>query len=131
MLHGFGTKLKAKSQTEVAKVQGPLKAKNTDRGAVSLDPPLLTRVPDWAPKNRAPNTLGTSSRAAGEKSELVSSFFAPPKFQTTWLSAHRTDREGQNETESDRRRPAYLPVGGRWSWVEDLLSRPTHQIQTV
>jgi len=51
----------------------------------------------------------------GEKSELVSSFFVPPKFQTTWLSAHRTDRIRQNETESDRRRPAYLPVGGRWS----------------
>lgn len=64
MLHGFGTKLKAKSQMEVAKVRGPLKAKNTDRGAVSPD---LSPLPDWAPKSRAPNTLGTSSRAAGRE----------------------------------------------------------------
>ena len=78
MLHGFGTKLKAKSQMEVAKVRGPLKAKNTDRGAVSPD---LSPLPDWAPKSRAPNTLGTSSRAAGEKSELVSSFSGPPKYK--------------------------------------------------
>jgi len=52
---------------EVAKVRGPLKAKYTDRGAVSPDLSPLTRVPDWAPKSRAPNTLGTSSRAAGRE----------------------------------------------------------------
>ncbi len=43
---------------------GPSKAKNTDRGAVSPD---LSPLPDWAPKSRAPNTLGTSSRAAGRE----------------------------------------------------------------
>ncbi|XP_063128737.1 uncharacterized protein LOC134481476 [Rattus norvegicus] len=115
---------------EVAKVRGPLKAKNTDRGAVSPD---LSPLPDWAPKSRAPTPLERLPGLRGEKSELVSSFFVPPKFQTTWLSAHRTDlaersqnlaersQNRQNKAErdkirqTDRCRPAYLPVGGRWS----------------
>ena len=71
----------------------------SDKGGAPKSPIRGTDSDRWALEYRAPDTLGTSSRVAGEKSEFVNSFSIPPNTRHP-AEVYRTQHSRQTDNQT-------------------------------